>query len=69
MVFLMHGLLGSSFDFVTMGPGVSIAYDLAEAGYDVWLGNARGNKMSRAHEILSPVLNNKRFWAFRLVFD
>lgn len=67
VVFLMHGLLSSAVDFVNMGPGVSIAYDLAEAGYDVWMGNARGTKMSRHHEFLSATLNSKKYWDFRLV--
>lgn len=67
VVFLMHGLLSSSIDWVNMGPGFSIAYDLVEAGYDVWMGNAKGNKFSRKHERLHPMLNRRRFWNFRLV--
>lgn len=61
-VFLMHGLLGSADDWLLMGPGKSLAYLLADAGYDVWLGNARGNKYSRRHTSKHPAVND--FWQF-----
>ncbi|XP_034831227.1 lipase 1-like [Maniola hyperantus] len=65
VVLLMHGLLSSSADFIVMGPRSSLAYILAEEGYDVWLGNARGNYFSRRHRRLNPdaVLSNA-FWEF-----
>ncbi|XP_059058795.1 lipase 3-like [Achroia grisella] len=62
VVFVMHGLFCSSDDFVTTGPGVGLAYLLADAGYDVWLGNARGTKHSRSHISLSP--SCAEFWDF-----
>nr|XP_022910199.1 lipase 1-like [Onthophagus taurus] len=61
-VLLMHGIIQSAADFVVMGSNKSIAFILAENGYDVWLGNARGNLYSRNHTDLSA--KNKEFWKF-----
>lgn len=62
VVFVQHGLLCSSADWVVLGKGKALAYLLADAGYDVWLGNARGNTNSRKHQYLSP--DHKDFWNF-----
>ncbi|CAD7082804.1 unnamed protein product [Hermetia illucens] len=62
VVFLQHGLLSCSLHYTTQGPGVAIAYLLAEEGYDVWLGNARGNSFSKDHVKLDP--KKKDFWNF-----
>lgn len=43
------------------------AYLLADQGYDVWMGNARGNTYSRRHVKFHPdgwQWQRKRFWAF-----
>lgn len=61
VVFLMHGLLGSADDWLLMGPGKSLAYQLADAGYDVYLGNARGNKYTR-HASMHRAQPN--FWQY-----
>ncbi|KAG8230455.1 hypothetical protein J437_LFUL009944 [Ladona fulva] len=63
VVFLQHGLIASSSDWVIMGPEQGFAYILADAGYDVWMGNARGNRYSRAHVSLNPDDDDK-FWDF-----
>lgn len=61
-VLLHHGLLGSSADWVITGPGKALAYILSDAGYDVWLANARGNTYSRSHLHLST--DSYAFWNF-----
>lgn len=62
VVFLQHGLLCSSSDWIVLGPGKALAYLLADAGYDVWLGNARGNTNSRSHSYITP--DKGAFWEF-----
>ncbi|XP_037949314.1 lipase 3-like [Teleopsis dalmanni] len=62
VILLQHGLLSNSDCWLTSGPDHSLAYLLADAGYDVWLGNARGNIYSRDNSKIS--LNNPKFWHF-----
>ncbi|XP_057653799.1 gastric triacylglycerol lipase-like [Diorhabda carinulata] len=62
-VLLMHGLCSSAMDFISMGPNKSIGLILADAGYDVWLGNNRGNTWSRNHILLNPDTDTE-FWDY-----
>uniref|UniRef100_A0A6B0VCD9 Lipase n=1 Tax=Ixodes ricinus TaxID=34613 RepID=A0A6B0VCD9_IXORI len=61
VVFLLHGLLGSSADWVLNYPPQSLGFILADAGYDVWLGNVRGNTYS-SHAKYNR--RSKEFWNF-----
>lgn len=60
-VFLQHGLMDSSFTWVNNLAHQSLAYILVDKGYDVWLGNSRGNKYSRKHTSLNPDTDTA-FW-------
>ncbi|ERL92854.1 lipase 3 isoform X1 [Dendroctonus ponderosae] len=59
---LGHCLACSSIDWVWQGPNNSLALMLADAGYDVWLVNNRGNVHSMRHQTLST--SDAKFWDF-----
>ncbi|KAK7086819.1 hypothetical protein SK128_012796 [Halocaridina rubra] len=62
VVFLQHGVLCSSADFVMNDPDQALGFVLADLGYDVWIGNVRGNVYGRRHITLSP--KQSEFWNF-----
>lgn len=61
-VYLQHGIMDSSAGWIIMGPHSSLGYYLYDLGYDVWLGNNRGNRYSKNHTYLST--KSKEFWDF-----
>ncbi|XP_075162154.1 lipase 3-like isoform X1 [Haematobia irritans] len=63
-VLMMHCWHCSSDIWTLNGPDNSLAFLLVDAGYDVWLGNSRGNVYSRKHISLSS--HSEAFWTFAL---
>lgn len=62
VLFFQHGLLDSAdcwiMNYAEKAPG----FIAASAGYDVWLGNFRGNKYNHEHVSLST--DDKEFWEY-----
>ena len=61
VVFLQHGLIDSADDWIINTEDYSLGLVLANAGYDVWLGNNRGNKYSL--DTAKP-MKEKVYWDF-----
>ncbi|XP_049528890.1 lipase member K-like [Dermacentor silvarum] len=61
VVLVMHALAVTSADFVINFPEQSLGFILADAGYDVWLGNLRGNEYT-SH--LTYKKTDPMFWRF-----
>uniref|UniRef100_A0A0N5ALW2 Abhydro_lipase domain-containing protein n=1 Tax=Syphacia muris TaxID=451379 RepID=A0A0N5ALW2_9BILA len=62
VVFLQHGLLCTSSVWLMNMPHQSPAFILADYGYDVWMGNNRGNTYSREH--INYDTSDYAYWRF-----
>lgn len=61
-VFLQHGISDDGHCFFENGDQIGLGNLLAQNGFDVWVGNSRGNKYSREHKTLD--VKSKEFWEF-----
>lgn len=59
---LSHGVIDSADNWFQRG-NKSIGFAFVDSGYDVWVGNVRGNRYGRQHESLDPD-KDARFWNF-----
>ncbi|CAD5223678.1 unnamed protein product [Bursaphelenchus okinawaensis] len=62
VVFLQHGLLCTSSVWLMNLPHQSAGMMFADAGFDVWLGNMRGNSYSRGHQ--KKNIPTDEYWHF-----
>ena len=62
VVFLQHGLFDSADSWVVNTEENSLGLVLANLGYDVWVGNSRGNKYSRNNQFVDQ--KDKKFWDY-----
>jgi len=60
VIYMQHGLIDSSDTFILNHEQKAPAFILANKGYDIWLGNIRGNRYS--NHALSP--NVRDYWEF-----
>ena len=60
---LMHGLSDSGDSWIYNYENNSLAYVLANKGFDVWIANSRGNKFSNNHKTLNPKADAS-YWDF-----
>ena len=63
VVFMQHGLFASAEFWAIRGKDAP-AFQIIDAGFDVWLGNSRGNMYSRKNDHISPSKDAKDFFDF-----
>jgi lysosomal acid lipase/cholesteryl ester hydrolase len=58
----MHGIEDSALQWVMNSPENAPAFKFSREGFDVWMGNNRGNDFSLKHVNLTS--SQKEFWDF-----
>ncbi|ONK71891.1 uncharacterized protein A4U43_C04F13440 [Asparagus officinalis] len=59
-VLLQHGVLMDGMTWLLNSPKESLAFILADSGFDVWVANIRGTRWSRRHVSLDP--STSAYW-------
>lgn len=63
-VMLQHGLLDCSFSWIINEANQSLPFILADAGFDVWVTNNRGNRYSKMHTKYNQNDDYAAFWNY-----
>lgn len=66
-IMLQHGFADSADAFIMNTVDKAPAFMASRAGYDVWLGNLRGNKYSREHQRFDPEKNKQEFFDYSFI--
>ncbi|KAJ0972602.1 hypothetical protein J5N97_020561 [Dioscorea zingiberensis] len=61
-VLLQHGVLMDGMTWLLNSPEQSLAFVLADSGFDVWIANTRGTRWSRRHATLNA--SSRAYWAW-----
>ena len=56
VAFCQHGLMSAANDWIANKPSIAPAFQLARNGYDVWLGNNRGNMNSEDRKLWTTTI-------------
>ncbi|XP_072992570.1 triacylglycerol lipase 2 [Typha latifolia] len=59
-VLLQHGVLMDGMTWILNSPDESLAFVLADSGFDVWIANTRGTRWSSRHVSLDP--SSRSYW-------
>ncbi|TVU04928.1 hypothetical protein EJB05_48072, partial [Eragrostis curvula] len=59
-VLMQHGVLVDGLSWLLSSPEESLAFVLADHGFDVWIANTRGTRFSRGHVSLDP--SSRLYW-------
>ena len=64
VIFMQHGVIDSAYCWMMNYPEVAPAFSASRKGYDVWLGNSRGNTFSDMHVKWDKKKDKKEYWNF-----
>lgn len=63
-ILLQHGNMGSSVNWIVPSVESALAYRLSSLGFDVWMGNIRGNSYSLDHKDPNMHHSSGKYWDY-----